>query len=151
MVISYELVTQEDQQLILALGESVNEEFVIPYLSSDGQEAMLNARKGDIDQATNTVIYTSIKAVKNGAIVGYVAWRQGNYIAQLYVSAKNQNQNQGIGRGLINQMKRHSGASSIELKASVNAVGFYKRLGFQSVDTEQVKNGIRYVPMVLKL
>ncbi|HFQ5281335.1 TPA: GNAT family N-acetyltransferase [Vibrio vulnificus] len=29
--------------------------------------------------------------------------------------------------------------------------GFYKRLGFQFVDTEQVKNGIRYVPMVLKL
>ncbi|HAS8173999.1 TPA: GNAT family N-acetyltransferase, partial [Vibrio vulnificus] len=100
-------------------------------------------------QATNTDIYTSIKAVKNGAIVGYVAWREGNYIAQLYVSAKNQNQ--GIGRGLINQMKRHSGVSSIELKASVNAVGFYKRLGFQFVDTEQVKNGIRYVPMVLKL
>ncbi|ENJ2867671.1 GNAT family N-acetyltransferase [Vibrio parahaemolyticus] len=149
MDISYELVTQEVQQLIVALGESVNEEFVIPYLSSDGQEAMRSARKGDIEQATNTDIYTSIKAVKNGAIVGYVAWRKGNYIAQLYVRAKNQNQ--GIGRGLINQMKRHSGASSIELKASVNAVGFYKRLGFQSVDTEQVKYGIRYVPMVLKL
>nr|WP_280116391.1 hypothetical protein [Vibrio cidicii] len=33
MNISYELVTQEDQQLILALGEAVNEEFVIPCLS----------------------------------------------------------------------------------------------------------------------
>lgn len=124
MDISYELVTQEDQALISALGESVNEEFVIPYLNSDGQEAMRNARKGDIEQVTNTDVYTSIKAVKN--------------------------QNQGIGRDLINQMKRHSGASSIELKASVNAVGFYKQMGFQPVDTEQVKNGIRYVPMVLK-
>ncbi|ANN26367.1 GNAT family N-acetyltransferase [Vibrio vulnificus] len=149
MNISYELVTQEDQQLILSLGESVNEEFVIPYLSSDGQEAMRNARKGDIEQATNTEIYTSIKAVKNGAIVGYVAWRQGNYIAQLYVSSKYQNQ--GVGRGLITEMLKRSGASSIELKASVNAVGFYERLGFQSVGTEQVKNGIRYVPMLLKL
>ncbi|WP_274380289.1 GNAT family N-acetyltransferase [Vibrio navarrensis] len=102
MNISYELVTQEDQQLILALGEAVNEEFVIPYLSSDGQEAMRNARKGDIEQATNTEIYTSIKAVKNGAIVGYVAWRQGNYIAHLYVSSKYQNQ--GVGRGLITEM-----------------------------------------------
>ncbi|EKO3793775.1 GNAT family N-acetyltransferase [Vibrio metschnikovii] len=149
MNISYELVTQEDQQLILALGESVNEEFVIPYLSSDGQEAMRNARKGDIEQATNAEIYTSIKAVKNGAIVGYVAWRQGNYIAQLYVSSKYQNQ--GVGRGLIAEMLKRSGASSIELKASVNAIGFYERLGFQSVGTEQVKNGIRYVPMLLKL
>ncbi|HDY8067699.1 GNAT family acetyltransferase [Vibrio vulnificus] len=149
MNISYELVTQEDQQLILALGEAVNEEFVIPHLSSDGQEAMRNARKGDIEQATNTEIYTSIKAVKNGAIVGYVAWRQGNYIAQLYVSSKYQNQ--GVSRGLITEMLKRSGASSIELKASVNAVGFYERLGFQSVGTEQVKNGIRYVPMLLKL
>ncbi|MGL0953368.1 GNAT family N-acetyltransferase [Vibrio vulnificus] len=149
MNISYGLVTQEDQQLILALGEAVNEEFVIPYLSSDGQEAMRNARKGDIEQATNTEIYTSIKAVKNGAIVGYVAWRQGNYIAQLYVSSKYQNQ--GVGRGLITEMLKRSGASSIELKASVNAIGFYERLGFQSVGSEQVKNGIRYVPMLLKL
>ncbi|TOC28086.1 GNAT family N-acetyltransferase [Vibrio parahaemolyticus] len=149
MNVSYELVTQEDQQLILALGEAVNEEFVIPYLSSDGQEAMRNARKGDIEQATNTEIYTSIKAVKNGAIVGYVAWRQGNYIAQLYVCSKYQNQ--GVGRGLITEMLKRSGASSIELKASVNAVGFYERLGFQSVGTEQVKNGIRYVPLLLKL
>ncbi|HGZ7401096.1 GNAT family N-acetyltransferase [Vibrio diabolicus] len=149
MNISYELVTPEDQQLILALGEAVNEEFVIPYLSSDGQEAMRNARKGDIEQATNTEIYTSIKAVKNGAIVGYVAWRQGNYIAQLYVSSKYQNQ--GVGRGLITEMLKRSGASSIELKASVNAVGFYERLGFQSLGTEQVKNGIRYVPMLSKL
>ncbi|ELZ1717843.1 GNAT family N-acetyltransferase [Vibrio parahaemolyticus] len=149
MDISYELVTQEDQQSILALGEAVNEEFVIPYLSSDGQEAMRNTRKGDIEQATNTEIYTSIKAIKNGAIVGYIAWRQGNYIAQLYVSSKYQNQ--GVGRGLITEMLKRSGASSIELKASVNAVGFYKRLGFQTVGTEQVKNGIRYVPMLLKL
>jgi len=48
-------------------------------------------------------------------------------------------------------MLKRSGASSIELKASVNAVGFYQRLGFQSVDIEQVKNGIRYVPMLLTL
>ncbi|WP_338018358.1 GNAT family N-acetyltransferase [Vibrio navarrensis] len=39
----------------------------------------------------------------------------------------------------------------MELKASVNAIGFYERLGFQSVGSEQVKNGIRYVPMLLKL
>jgi len=91
MDIVYELVSQEDQQLILALGETVNEEFVIPFLSLDGQEAMRNARKGDIEQATNTEVYTSIKAIKNDEIIGYVAWRQGNYIAQLYVSSKYQN------------------------------------------------------------
>ncbi|EGQ9065003.1 GNAT family N-acetyltransferase [Vibrio parahaemolyticus] len=149
MDIVYELVSQEDQQLILALGETVNEEFVIPFLSLDGQEAMRNARKGDIEQATNTEVYTSIKAIKNDEIIGYVAWRQGNYIAQLYVSSKYQKQ--GVGRGLITEMLKRSGASSIELKASVNAVGFYQRLGFQSVDIEQVKNGIRYVPMLLTL
>lgn len=61
MGISYELVTQEDQQLILALGESVNEEFVIPYLSSYGQEAMRNARKGDINRLQ---ILTSTRHLK---------------------------------------------------------------------------------------
>lgn len=113
MGISYQLVAPEDLQAILALGEAVNEEFVIPLLSSHGQEAMRNARNADISQVTNTEIYRSVKAVKNGVVVGYIAWRQSNYIAQLYVSS--QYQNQGIGRALIAEMQKLSGASIIEL------------------------------------
>lgn len=106
------------------------------------------ARKADIEQVTNTNIYASVKAVSNSVLVGYIAWRRSNYIAQLYVCSSSQGK--GIGTGLIREMQKRSGASSIELKASVNAVGFYKRLGFQSIDSEQVKNGIRYLPMVLR-
>nr|WP_194717455.1 GNAT family N-acetyltransferase [Vibrio sp. S9_S30] len=132
----------------MALGEAVNEEFVIPYLNPTGRKAMRSARKADIKQVTNSNIYTSVKAVSNSVLVGYVAWRSGNYIAQLYVSSMSQGQ--GIGTGLIREMQKRSKASSIELKASVNAVGFYKRLGFQPTESEQVKNGIRYLPMVLR-
>nr|WP_275440793.1 GNAT family N-acetyltransferase [Vibrio sp. Of7-15] len=52
---------------------------------------------------------------------------------------------------MVTEMQKRSGASNIEVKASVNAVGFYKRLGFQPTDKEQVKGGIRYLPMVLKV
>lgn len=148
MDISYEPVTQSDHQSILALGEVVNEEFVIPCLNSTGQKAMRCARKADIEQVTNANIYASVKAGSNSVLVGYIAWRRSNYIAQLYVCSTSQGK--GIGTGLIREMQKRSGALSIELKASVNAVGFYKRLGFQPIDSEQVKNGIRYQPMVLR-
>jgi predicted N-acetyltransferase YhbS len=107
---------------------------------------MRKARQVDIKRAIDTDIYTSVKAVKDGQIVGYVSWRQGNYIAQLYVSSKYQKK--GIGRELVSEMLRRSGSLSIELKASVNAVSFYKRLGFKPTDKEQVKDGIRYLPML---
>ena len=146
MNISYEKVTYEDQESVLALGEAVNEEFVIPCLSPEGQKNMRKTRQVDIKRAIDTDIYTSVKAVKDGQIVGYVSWRQGNYIAQLYVSSKYQKK--GIGRELVSEMLRRSGSLSIELKASVNAVSFYKRLGFKPTDKEQVKDGIRYLPML---
>ncbi|MEF1341810.1 GNAT family N-acetyltransferase, partial [Vibrio rotiferianus] len=80
MNISYEKVTYEDQESVLALGEAVNEEFVIPCLSPEGQKNMRKARQIDIKRAIDTDIYTSVKAVKDGQIVGYVSWRLGNYI-----------------------------------------------------------------------
>ena len=146
MKISYEMVNHEDQASIVELGEAVNEEFVIPCLSPEGQKNMRKARQVDIKRAIDTDIYTAVKAVKDGQIVGYVSWRQGNYIAQLYVSSKYPKK--GIGRELVSEMRRRSGSSSIELKASVNAVSFYKRLGFKPIDKEQVKDGIRYLPML---
>ncbi|WP_432464400.1 GNAT family N-acetyltransferase [Agarivorans sp. QJM3NY_33] len=142
-------VRPEDQAAILQLGESVNEANVVPYLNPQGQQEMRIARVKDITQASDPKIYCSLKALVDQRLVGYIAWRHGNYIAQLYV--RSEYQGYGIGRRLVEGMLARCSAESIQLKASVNALGFYEKLGFKPLSTEQSRNGIRFVPMELKL
>ncbi|MBL4829011.1 MAG: GNAT family N-acetyltransferase [Aliivibrio sp.] len=145
MEFTFSKVTEKDKNDILRLGESVNESCVVPFLNEEGKKAMRQARSPDILEATNVEIYEAIKAVVDGELIGYIAWRQGNYIAQLYVSTEYQGC--GVGSRLVNEMKARSGAVLIQLKASINAIGFYKKLGFVATSKEQNKNGIRFVPM----
>ena len=142
-----EKIAIKDQKEILELAEHVNEEYVIPELGAQGKQAMREARKADILQVTNKDIYTAVKAVIGNEIIGYIAWRQENYIAQLYV--KSQYQGFGVGKKLVVEMQNNCGSDLIQLKASVNAIGFYTKLGFVATSRELTKNGIRYVPMVL--
>jgi predicted GNAT family N-acyltransferase len=41
--------------------------------------------------------------------------------------------------------------SEISVNSSAYAVPIYEKLGFRPVGNEQVKNGIAFIPMVLKL
>ncbi|MGI9281144.1 MAG: GNAT family N-acetyltransferase [Endozoicomonas sp.] len=145
MELTLKEIVASDLSEILELAESVNEEHVIPCLNPEGQQTMRRVRRSDIEQVINKDVYTAIKAVAEGRIIGYVAWRQGRYIAQLYVSTEYQGL--GIGRQLVTEMQRISGAETIELKASINAVGFYEKLGFKATEEELESSGIRYVPM----
>jgi len=110
-------------------------------------KTMRKRRRLDIEEAINAAIYKSIKAVHKNEIIGYIAWRNGNYIAQLYVNSEYQGM--GIGKELIGQMLSASDTTAVELKSSTNAVGFYKKLGFVASGDEQSKDGVCYVPMVL--
>ncbi|WP_170111233.1 GNAT family N-acetyltransferase [Photobacterium sanctipauli] len=76
-----------------------------------------------------------------------ITWRDANYLGQLYV--KTQYHGQGIAKQLVDEMKQLSHAEVIQVKASIYAVGFYSRVGFQPTDQEQSINGIRYIPMEL--
>ena len=47
--------------------------------------------------------------------------------------------------------KKRPDLSKVTVNASPNAVEIYKKLGFEKKDREQLKNGIRFVPMALDL
>ena len=83
-----EKVTSKDLDAILKLGETVNEEHVVPLLDAEGQQAIRSALKSDIEQVIDTKVYSAVKAVIGNEIIGYIAWRQGNYIGQLYVKTE---------------------------------------------------------------
>lgn len=142
-------IIESDVAGIIVLGERTNEAQVIPQLSSEGRTVMRAARKRDMTLVADKTIYQAVKATIDSELVGYVAWKEGNYITQLYVCPESQGD--GVGGKLIDHVKSCIKDSRIHLRASVNAVDFYLKCGFKAQGPEQLKNGIRFVPMEMKL
>ena len=93
--------------------------------------------------------YRLFGAFDAGRLIGMITLRGGRHISLLFVDEKYQHR--GIGASLIDIAGqfagRKSGESFLTVNAAPDAVGFYHRVGFLDVDTEQVADGIRYVPM----
>ena len=144
-----EKVTSEDLDAILELGESVNEEHVVPLLNAEGQQAIRIAFKSDINKIKDPEIYSVIKASVGNDIIGYIGWREENYIGHLYV--KTDYHGFGVAKQLVEAMIKMSGAGVIRVKASIYALGFYRKVGFKAMSEELSVNSIRYVPMELNI
>lgn len=144
-----EKATREDLDAILELGTSVNEEHVVPLLNAEGQQAIRIAFKSDIDKVKDPDIYSVIKASVGHDIVGYIGWREENYLGHLYV--KTDYHGFGVAKQLVEAMTKMSGAKLIRVKASIYALGFYQKVGFKATSEELSINSIRYVPMELKV
>lgn len=142
-------VNPEDWEQVVHICVQTNEADVIPTLSLEGREAMRSARISDIRKVLANPRCKVLKAIVNYKIVGYIACGGGYYIAQLYVLPEFQRH--GVGSKLINEVKAGSGVSSLQLKASLNAVGFYTKLGFEPTAEQQSINGIAFVPMALSI
>ena len=80
-------------------------------------------------------------------IVGVIATRgNGSHISLLFVDGAFHRQ--GIGRQLFAEVLRRSPAQSISVNSSPFAVEAYRRLGFTPTSGEQVRDGIRFTPML---
>ena len=80
-------------------------------------------------------------------IVGVIATRgNGSHISLLFVDGALHRQ--GIGRRLFAEVLRRSPAQSISVNSSPFAVEAYRRLGFTPTGSEQVRDGIRFTPML---
>ncbi len=89
-------------------------------------------------------------AYQNEMLIGVLAMRNGgSHISMFFV--RSDCQHQGIGKALLSFMLTNSPPQNITVHSSPFAVGIYEKLGFQSTDTEQLSNGIRYTPMIYKI
>ena len=134
---------------VLQLVWNVFEEFEAYQYNAEG-----------VREFQNYIEYSSIKRLMensemmmwgcfhNGKIIGMIATRQSNHISLLFVDKKYHRQ--GIARTLYKKLIEYAendDYSEISVHSSLYAVEMYKRLGFVATDTEQQKNGIRFVPM----
>ncbi len=85
-------------------------------------------------------------AFDNDKLVGVIATRnEGTHIALFFVD-KNYHR-QGIGGQLFEAILIECGSDKLTVNSSPYAVSIYRKLGFYTVDNEQIVNGLRFTPM----
>ena len=87
-------------------------------------------------------------------IIGVIEMRKDSHIALLFVEKSFQRR--GIARELLRKSieicgKRNPDIQRITVNSSPNAFAAYERIGFEGIEEEQLKNGIRFIPMELVL
>ena len=132
----------------------VFDKFVAPECSSEGiREFHRYIQPGALRKRFRSNHFGVI-AIEQDTIVGAIEMRGHHHISLLFVAPEFQHR--GIARELLHQaLLICSDSEPSLLEISVNsssyAVPIYERLGFCKAGDRQVKNGICFNPMVLKL
>ena len=91
-----------------------------------------------------------LMAELDGELVGMADLREHKHLALFFV--KTGLHGKGIGKRLLEQVigecrKDNPDIEALTVNSSLGAQPVYRKLGFVQTDEEQLKNGIRFVPM----
>lgn len=135
-------LTQADLPEAMDLVWSVFLEFEAPEYSQEG----IDEFKKFIDGETSEMTIRMHGAFSNNDLLGVIATRsEGSHIALFFV--KKEHHNKGIGSRLFEHIMPLTESDSITVNSSPYAANIYRKLGFTDTDSEQLTNGIRYIPM----
>lgn len=148
-----EIKTNEIQDT-LYLVEKVFNEFEAPDYSKEGIEnfykfASYNSIKENLCKNLKILITKNEEK-----IIGMIAFRDYSHISMLFVDKEYHRQ--GIASKLVEEAKKYCKFNNKELEyitvnSSPYAIDFYHKLGFKDIDSEKLVDGIRFVPMKLKV
>ena len=153
--LEYREIKQEELPETLNLVRKVFDEFEAPYYSKEGVSSFYKFIdiNNILEQYTNSSLYF-YGCFVNNIIVGMIAVKDFVHISLLFVDK--QYHKQGIARSLFDHImeickEKNPSLKTITVNSSPYAVKFYHKLGFSNVSSEQVVDGIRFVPMELNL
>ena len=130
----------------LELVMSVFMAFEAPDYSEEGVEAFKRTAVYNPAFIESLLFYGAFS--ENG-LVGVIATRnEGSHIALFFVDARYHRK--GIGRKLFEAALNDCPSEEMTVNSSPYAVEAYHRLGFMDTAEEQIRDGIRYTPMVYK-
>lgn len=93
--------------------------------------------------------YQMFVALDQGTVIGMITLRNPTHISLLFVDEKYHRH--GIGRALVKYLTEYLlsevGVSKVTVNSSPYGVGFYHKLGFRDIRSEEKKDGIIYTPM----
>lgn len=148
---NYRKLNKSDLQEVSELVWRVFKEFEAPEYSDEGIE---NFRKFiDVEQLTNNYdsgIMEFHGCLLGSTIIGVIATRRFNHISLMFVDKEFHRK--GIARSLFELLRNNlsdncKDEKHITVNSSPYAVKIYECLGFKVMDKEQIKDGIRFIPM----
>lgn len=135
-------ITKAEFPEAMALVWDVFLEFEAPEYSQEGIDEFKRFIDGETVEMTREIH----GAFEGSDLLGVIATRnEGSHIALFFV--KKEYHNKGIGRKLFKAILPLTESKFITVNSSPYAVKVYRKLGFAETDSEQLTNGIRYVPM----
>ena len=153
--LEYREIKQEELPETLDLVRKVFDEFEASYYSEEGVTSFYKF----IDLNNMSEQYSSgslyfYGCFVNDIIVGMIAVKDFIHISLLFVDK--QYHKQGIARSLFDNIikickEKNPSLKTITVNSSPYAVKVYHKFGFFDISSEQVVDGIRFVPMELKL
>jgi GNAT superfamily N-acetyltransferase len=143
-----------EEEAVSRLVARVFHRHVAPLFSLEGVEEFLRYIDPGAIHARLERNYFLLVATAGGQMVGAIAVRDYEHVSLLFVETAFQRQ--GIARDLLGKAVETCRTNKpdlceIDVNSSPNAVPAYERLGFRQLGPEQIENGIRFVPMVMKL
>jgi GNAT superfamily N-acetyltransferase len=144
----------DDIEKALGLVSSVFDEFVAPLFSEEGNSQFKSfIEPSNLEKRLQENGFMLIAEIDRN-IVGVIALRDWSHIFLLFVDGKKQRK--GIAKKLLDealQRCEYEGhlPEKLTVNSSPNAVEAYRRMGFEQVEEEEVRHGIRAVPMAMNL
>jgi GNAT superfamily N-acetyltransferase len=152
--IKYRRMTQGDETKVSEFISVVFNEYVAPGFSQDGIDEFMKYIKPHAIESQLKENHFAFIAKLGEKIIGIIEVRNNNHVALFFVDGHFQRK--GIGKKLLEKAielcsSNDSKISKITVNASPNSIIAYETMGFESTDVEQCINGIRFVPMALRL
>jgi GNAT superfamily N-acetyltransferase len=152
--VNYRVMKPGEEGQVIDLVSGVFYQFVAPLFSDEGvTEFMKHADPLALAERIKGDQFVNV-AESDGEIIGIIEIREHRHISLFFI--KQQHQRKGIGRELLSRAVQKCISTNPELteltvNSSPNAVSAYRALGFVQRDEEKTVNGIRFMPMSLKI
>lgn len=150
--IHYRMFKPHDEPAVCHLVASVFMEHIAPLYEPEGITEFL--QYASVHETTRRLHHDHVMllAEHHNHIAGVIELRDHDHISLLFVETAYQRQ--GIAHALVKQglalCRQHKpNLKTLTVSASPNAVPAYERFGFHATQPEQVRNGIRFVPMAM--
>ena len=143
--------TTADSHDVARFMQPIVKAFVTHEFTAQGEKIMLDSMSEEAIKKNIQGDYCYLLATEpeSAKILGVIGVKAKNHLFHLFVDPESHSS--GVGKTLWQHYLAGSQETEFTVNSSKIAVGFYKKLGFESKGGTFEKNGITCYPMVLRL
>ena len=152
--ISYRLMESGEEAEVCRIVIETFNEFIAHLYSQEGIREFLRYVKPRLFIRRLRANHIILVAKEQEKLIGMIEVRDYNHISLFYVLQKFQQKGSGkklLRRALEICLEHKAELLELTVNSSPNAVCIYENLGFAKMGSEQLRNGIIFTPMSLKL